>query len=52
VRRGDVILELDRQPVTDTEKFQEIVSGLEEGQVVLVLVHRNNATTFLTMKLE
>jgi serine protease Do len=52
IGRGDVILEINRQPVTDPDSFTKIESGLKSGQDVVFVVRQagqgQNATnTFL-----
>jgi len=50
LRVGDVIREINRQPVTDTEGYQEAVNKVDKGEVVLFLISRGNNTLYLTMK--
>jgi serine protease Do len=38
--RGDVILEINRQPVGDTETFSKIESGLKSGQDIVFVVRQ------------
>jgi serine protease Do len=38
--RGDVILEINRQPVTDPGSFAKIESGLKSGQDVVFVVRQ------------
>jgi serine protease Do len=49
--RGDVILEVNKQPVNSVEDFQRIQSQLKSGQDVVFLVHqgrgKNAGTIFL-----
>jgi serine protease Do len=49
VQRGDVILEINRQPVNDVDTFNKIEAGLKSGQDVVFLVRRgrNGGTIFL-----
>ncbi|MEX2044367.1 MAG: Do family serine endopeptidase, partial [Opitutus sp.] len=48
LRVGDVILELDRKPVTDAESAVRLSEEIE-GPKVLVLIHRNGRNQFLTI---
>ena len=51
VTRGDVILEINKQPVNSDEQFRKIESQLKSGQDVVFLVRqgrgRNAGTIFL-----
>ncbi len=37
--RGDIILEINRQPVNDVATFNKIQAGLKSGQDVVFVVH-------------
>ncbi|MCB0319561.1 MAG: Do family serine endopeptidase [Bdellovibrionales bacterium] len=50
VLRGDVIEELDRQPIRDVDAYDRVVKKIEANKVVLILVRRKEGTRFLTMK--
>jgi len=50
IRPGDVILEVDREPVTDLGEFQRIISGFKENDAVLFLIKRKQGTLFLTLE--
>jgi len=43
VSRGDVILEINKQPVNTAEQFNRIQSGLKSGQDVVLLVRERGA---------
>jgi serine protease Do len=50
--RGDVVLEINKQPVNNEEDFDRIQAGLKSGQDVVFLVRqrgggRNDGTIFL-----
>jgi serine protease Do len=38
--RGDVVLEINRQPVADPDSFAKIESGLKSGQDVVFVVRQ------------
>lgn len=40
MQQGDVILQVNRQPVNNEEEFKKITSGLKSGQDVAFLAHR------------
>jgi Do/DeqQ family serine protease len=44
LRRGDVILEVDRQPVHDAPSLQKTLSAVPAGRSVLVWVHQPGAS--------
>jgi serine protease Do len=41
--RGDIILEVNKQPVNSEEEFARIASGLKSGQDVVFLVRQRGA---------
>jgi serine protease Do len=47
LRRGDVILEVDQQPVADVAAFQKATKGRDKA---LLLVRRADATIFIALK--
>jgi serine protease Do len=50
LRRGDVILEIDRKRIKNLSDFQKATSNIKKDQVVLVLVDRGARTRFLTLR--
>ena len=52
LRRGDVILEVDRKPVKDAAEFRSVVKGTDKGRSLLLLVKRADSTIFLALKKE
>jgi serine protease Do len=51
LRRGDVILEIDQQPVRKPEDVKSALSRKKEGDLVLLRVQRGDRATYLTVKL-
>lgn len=49
LRMGDVILMVGRSKVRSVEQFGELTRGLPEGEPVLLLVRRGEATQFITV---
>ena len=49
---GDVILEVNRIEVSSVEKWEEIISRLEPGDTLLLLVFRNHHTYYVPIKVE
>jgi len=52
LRKGDVILRIQDQPIRDVRQFGEIVNGLPKGRTVALLVQRRGGTQFLALKLK
>jgi serine protease Do len=52
VRRGDVIVEVNRQPVADVRQFRSALGKVGEDAVILLLVNRQGGTLFLTIKVK
>jgi serine protease Do len=52
VRRGDVILEVNRKAVKDVGAFRAALKVSEPGHGVLLLVRRGDSTIFLALKKE
>jgi len=50
IRRGDVILEVDRRSVRNLEDYKRAVAGVRKGRGVLFLVRRGESTLFLALK--
>lgn len=47
---GDVIRELNRQPVKSVKDFAKVSSDLKKGDNVLILVNRRGSSLFLSSK--
>jgi serine protease Do len=47
--RGDVIEELDRKPVSSLREFEQVVLGLGD-RPVLLLISRNGKTSFMVIE--
>jgi serine protease Do len=50
LRRGDVISEINRQPVRSIQDYQQVVSHLQHAEPALFLVNRQGMTVYLTVK--
>ncbi|WP_414529540.1 HhoA/HhoB/HtrA family serine endopeptidase [Nodularia chucula] len=50
IRRGDVIVQVDREPVTSAERLQNFVENSRLGQLLQVKVQRNNQTQTLSIR--
>jgi len=50
IRRGDVILQIDRKPIRSVEEYRKSLAGIRKGKGVLFLVRRGESTLFLALK--
>ncbi|MFH7028963.1 MAG: HhoA/HhoB/HtrA family serine endopeptidase [Heteroscytonema crispum UTEX LB 1556] len=50
IRRGDVIVQIDGQPITSAEQLQNLVEDTRIGQVLQVKVQRGNQTQQLSIR--
>jgi serine protease Do len=50
LRRGDVILEVNREPVRDVASYRKALESVDKGKSVLFLVRRGDNTIFLALK--
>jgi serine protease Do len=50
LRRGDIILEVDRKPVRKVPDFRKAVGEVKKGKGALFLVRRGESTLFLALK--
>lgn len=50
IRRGDIIVEVDRKAVRSLEDYKKAVAGVRKGRGVLFLVRRGESTLFLALK--
>jgi serine protease Do len=47
---GDVIREINRQPVKSAKEFERLSSAVKKGESVLILINRGGASLFLSAK--
>jgi serine protease Do len=50
LRRGDIVLEVDRKPVRKVEDYRKAIGEVKKGKGVLFLVRRGASTIFLALK--
>ncbi|HXG52996.1 MAG TPA: DegQ family serine endoprotease [candidate division Zixibacteria bacterium] len=50
LRRGDVIVEIDRKPIRSVEDYKKAIAGARKGKGILFLVRRGESTLFLALK--
>ena len=50
IRRGDIIVEVDRKSVRSIDDYKKAVAGVRKGRGVLFLVRRGDSTLFLALK--
>ena len=49
--QGDVIREINKQPIASVQEFEKIAAGLKKDQPVLMLVNRHGASLFISVKI-
>jgi serine protease Do len=52
IRRGDIILELNSEPVNSVTDFRRITGEIKKTRPLLVLVSRNGETFFVALKVD
>jgi serine protease Do len=52
IRKGDVILLLDNEKVTDIKEFNRLIDKMPKNKSIPVLIQRRGNPTFLALKLE
>jgi len=50
IRRGDVIVEIDRKPIRSLDEYKKSIATVRKGKGVLFLVRRGESTLFLALK--
>lgn len=50
LRRGDVIVEIDQEPMKDLDEYSKKIRQYKKGDTILFLVRRREATLYLTLK--
>jgi serine protease Do len=50
IRRGDVLMEIDRRPIRSLDEYRKSVAAIKKGRGVLFLVRRGESTLFLALK--
>ncbi|WP_455378839.1 DegQ family serine endoprotease [Petrachloros mirabilis] len=51
VREGDIILEVNRKPVSSLKSYERAVASLDKDKSVLLLLKRKGQTIYLTLRL-
>jgi serine protease Do len=50
IRRGDIIMEMDQEPMQDIDEYSKKIRRYKKGDTILFLVKRREATLYLTLK--
>ena len=50
IRRGDVITEINRAPISNLQDYQRLLSSVNKGASVLFLVKRGGTTIYIAVK--
>lgn len=51
IRKNDIILKMGETDIRNIQHFKEILNGLQPGQSVPVLIHRDDSPLFLALKI-
>jgi len=51
IERGDVIFQLNRNKIADVKQFQKVLAGLDDQDVLQLLLDRHGSTVFVVMRL-
>jgi len=51
LQRGDVIKEINRQPIKSVRDFEKLASDVKKGERLLLLINRRGASLFLSAKI-
>jgi serine protease Do len=51
IRPGDIIVEMDREPVSGLKEYREKMGQYKKGDTVLVLIKREGTTLYLALKI-
>ncbi|MBW1722808.1 MAG: DegQ family serine endoprotease [Deltaproteobacteria bacterium] len=51
IRPGDVILEMDQEPVNSIQEFERRIAAYKKGDTILLLIKRRNTTLFTTIRI-
>ena len=46
---GDIIVEIEKQPVANLEIFSRLLTGFKEEHIILFLIDRDGTTIFVTL---
>ena len=49
---GDIIVEIDKQPVKDVKTLNSLLAGVKEGYTILFLIDRGGTTIFVTLNVK
>ncbi|MBW2608828.1 MAG: Do family serine endopeptidase [Deltaproteobacteria bacterium] len=50
IRQGDMIIEVDQEPMKDIDRYREKIRQYKKGDTILFLAKRRGATLYLTLK--
>lgn len=48
--RGNVILEINREAIVNTEGYETVVSKIKHGEDILLLIFRSGSALFITVR--
>lgn len=50
IKPGDIVIEVDQEPVRDIGRYREMIRKYKKGDTILFLLKRRGATLYLTLK--
>ena len=52
IKRGDVITEIDRKPISNMVEYKRSLGTIKKGRTVLFLVRRGGSTIYIAVKIK
>lgn len=52
LQAGDIVMEVDREKITDLTQFNKKIRGYKAGDTIMFLIKRSGSSLFLTLKVE
>jgi type II secretory pathway component PulC len=49
LKRGDVVMEINRHGIEDSKDYEAVVSKIESAQDILLLIYRKGSTLYITL---
>lgn len=50
IKQGDIVLEIDQQPVKQLKDYRNNIKGYKKDDTILFLIKRGSSTIYLTLK--
>jgi serine protease Do len=52
IRRGDVITEIDRKPISNMVEYKRSLGTIKKGRTVLFLIQRGGTTIYIAVRIK